>query len=227
MTQESEAGESFTRPDPARGRIGDAGYAEQWVRAHQDVADPVAYRGGYADLLTLDALMPEGYSLLDVGCGTAGYHHLLARAGEVVGIDPIPEMIAAAERFRDEHRIDRAAYACSTFEDFEPGRAMDAIRLTGVYGWYMPWRGRKAVLEKAFHLLNPSGIALLSYMAATTPLQVAKAVLAPARTVVTFRRRILAMVRAAGLAPMLEVRTPSTAVLFARKPSGSFGKDHP
>jgi SAM-dependent methyltransferase len=210
-----------------RGRIGDAGYAERWAQAHQDVADPVAYRGGYADLLMLNALMPEGYSLLDVGCGTAGYHHLLGRAGEVIGIDPIPEMIAAAERFRAKHRIDRAIYACSTFEDFEPHRGLDAIRLTGVYGWYMPWRGKAAVLEKTFRLLNPSGIALLSYVAPATPLQAAKAILAPARTVVTFRRQILGMVRSAGLAAMLEVRTSSSAVLFARKPGESPAKDRP
>lgn len=162
--------------------------------------------------------MPEGYRLLDVGCGTAGYHRLLARQGSLVGIDPIPEMIETAHRFRDEFGIRGADYVRSTFEEFEPTGAFDAIRLTGVYGWYLSWRGRGAILEKTFRLLRPSGVALLSYQPPTSLIAVAKAVLAPARTKVIFRRRFLAMVTAAGLTPMLELWRGESRILFARKP---------
>lgn len=214
-----ESGDPFVRPDPARGLIGDAGYAARWAQAHRDVADPVAYRSGYVDLLTLDALMSEGYRLLDVGCGTAGYHRLLARHGSLVGIDPIPEMIETADRFRGEFDVRGAKYLRSTFEEFESTEPFDAIRLTGVYGWYLSWHRRGAVLEKAFRLLKPSGIVLLSYLPPRTLFGVAKAALAPARTKLIFRRRFLAMVTAAGLSPGLELWRGETRVLFAQRPA--------
>jgi len=216
-----EPNSSFVRPDPGRGQIGDARYAEHYVRSHGEGRNTLDYRSGYVDVLTLDALMPEGYRLLDVGCGTAGYHHLLARHGHVTGIDPIPEMIMAANQFKEEFSVRNSDYACLTFEEFKATEKLDAIRLTGVYGWYLSWHRSAGVLAKAFRLLDPAGIAVLSYVPPKSPVMAAKAILAPARTVVIFRRRFLAMVGASGFVPMFEIRLPHTTVLFARKPAAS------
>ena len=138
-----------------------------------------------------------------------------------MGIDPIPEMISAADRFKEEFSVHNSLYACMTFEEFEAIEKLDAIRLTGVYGWYQSWYVNVGILAKAFRLLNPTGIVVLSYVPPISPIMVAKAMLAKARTVVIFRRRFLAMVRASGFIPMFEIRLPHTTILYARKPEAS------
>lgn len=213
-TRESSA---IVPPAPVHGKLGNEAYADHYLRSHQAIDDSVAYRAGYLDVLMLDALLREGYRLLDVGCGTAGYHRLLARHGEVIGIDPIPRMIENANQLKRELDVRNAAYACSDFESYEPSRRFDAIRATGVYGWYLPWHGRSAILEKIARLLEPSGIAVLSYVPPTSIWGAAKAALAPARTVVMFPRKILSMARRSGLVPLFEIRRQATTVIFARK----------
>ncbi len=205
----------MVRPDPRTGRLGDSTYAETYARSHDVDIDSFDYRTDYAELLLLDGLSPEGYSLLDVGCGTAGYHRLLKRQGRVHGIDPIPEMIAHANRFKTESGIRGAEYSCCTFEDFTSTEQYDAIDLRGVYGWYMPWRGKAAILAKVRDLLKPGGLVALSYVPPRSPLSLAKAILFPGRTVLIPRTRFLRMVRAARLVPKFEIRECLSTVLIA------------
>lgn len=212
------------QPNPLRGQVGDARYAEHYARSHQVDANSLAYRSDYIDILTLDELMAEGYSLLDIGCGTGGYHGLLARYGRVHGIDPIPEMIAIADRLRVESRLRGCQYTCATFEDLPDSERYDAIRARGVYGWYFPWCGRASVLDKIAALLKPSGIAVVSYVPPRSPLGVAKALFAPRKTVVIFRRRFLAMLRKVGLEPLFELRLANNTVVFAHKRDASGSK---
>lgn len=210
--------DAFIRPDPARGRPGDAAYARMYATSHRAVADDLAYRAGYLDILTIDGLLPDGYSLLDVGCGTGGYHRLATRAGAIVGLDLTPAMIAEAERLRAETGQTHRRYVCGAFESTSFGEQFDAIRFAGIYGWYRPWHGAQPVLARLAALLRPGGIAVLSYTPPRTPAQALKATLAPSRTVLIFRARFLAMLRASGLAPLCEIRLPHTVLTFARKP---------
>ena len=209
--------DAFIRPDPARGRPGDAAYARMYASSHGAVADDLAYRAGYLDLLTLDGLAPDGYSLLDVGCGTGGYHRLATRAGAILGLDLTPAMIAEAERLRAETGQTHRRYLCGAFESTPFAEQFDAIRFAGIYGWYRPWHGAHAVLARVADLLRPGGVVVLSYTPPRTPVQALKAALAPSRTVLIFRRRFLAMLRPAGLAPLCEIRLPHTVLTVARK----------
>lgn len=210
--------DAFTRPDPARGRPGDAAYARMYSDSHHAVADEVAYRAGYLDILTIDALLPDGYSLLDVGCGTAGYHRLATRAGAILGLDLTPAMIEEAERLRAETGQTHRRYVCGAFETASFPEPFDAIRFSGIYGWYRPWHGAQPVLARLAALLRPGGVVVLSYMPPQMPLQGLKALLAPSRIVLIFRGRFLAMLAASGLAPLCEIRLAHTVLLFARKP---------
>lgn len=207
----------FVRPDPEKGRIGDANYAAYWAKAHDASADDLDYRNAYADLLLLDGLLPLGYSLLDVGCGTAGYHRLLRRQGRVLGVDPIPEMMDTANRFKAEFDIRGAEYRCCTFEELSLSERYDGIHMRGVFGWYIPWHGQAAVLRKVRELLNPSGVAVLSYVPPESPFGLAKALLVPGKTVVITRSRFLRMVRGVGLSVLFEIKTPDAALVFAAR----------
>ena len=208
---------TFVRPNPAAGKRGDAAYADHWGKSHEAVSDPLGYRAGYIDILALDAMLPEGYRLLDVGCGTAGYHRLLTRHGHVHGIDFMPEMIEQAEKFKRDFDIRNAQYTCTAFEDFENASGYDAVRIPGVYGWYRPWHGQQKVLKTIGALLNPSGIAVLSYVPPMTAVMMAKTILAPQRTVVICRRRFERMVRHAGMTALFDIKFPHVTVMFARK----------
>jgi SAM-dependent methyltransferase len=208
----------FVRPDPAAGQRGDAAYADHWSKSHETVTDPLGYRADYIDVLVLDALLPEGYRLLDIGCGTAGYHRLLTRHGHVHGIDFMPEMIEQAERFKRDFDIQNAQYTCATFEDFEDSSGYDAIRMPGVYGWYRSWHGQQIILEKLRNLLSPGGIAQVSYVAPVSIIHWTKTLLCPSRTVVIPESRFLSMVARAGLVPIISMIKGDSTHVFLRVP---------
>ncbi len=207
----------IVKPDPARGTLGDANYARHWAESHENIADMEAYCASLADVLLLDSLLPDGYRLLDVGCGTGGYHRLLSDRGHVHGIDPIPEMIVEAERFAREAGLSGASYQRATFEDFAADGLFDAVRMVGIYGWYLPWHGRQGALDRVRDLLVPGGIALLSFVPAIGLTRQLKVALAPGRTVVIPERRFVRMARRAGLAPMFSLRQPHVDLMFLRK----------
>lgn len=208
---------SFIRPDPVRGQLGDIGYARHWEHTHQMVVDPVAYRAGYVDLLVLDSLLPDGYRLLDVGCGTAGYHRLLRRHGLIHGIDPIPEMIEAANRFKDGFGITHATYSCTAFETFDPIERFDAVRLVGTFGWYTSWYGQQHILYKVSKILNNDGIAIVSHVPPANILMTIKAAVALGRTIIFPEKRLQNMASKAGLSAMFVIRYPHANILLLRK----------
>lgn len=218
IAPENNEPHEMIKPDPLRGRLGDSRYAEHYARSHGDGANTFSYRRDYIDIMTLDALVPEGYSLLDVGCGTGGYHRLLSRHGSVHGIDPIPEMIAIADKFQADYRLRGCRYTCTTFEDMPDAERYDVVRTGDVYGWYFPWCGRASVLDRIVALLKPAGVAILCYVPPTSLVGVAKAVLFPRKTVVIFRSRFLAMLRKAELEPLFEMRLANKTIVFAQKP---------
>lgn len=182
------------RPDPIRNREASQHYADYWARSHAGPRDELAYRVGYADLLTLDAML-TGYRLLDVGCGTGGYLHLARNAVEIVGLDYSETMIAKAR----ESVVPRATFQCCRYEDFISDQPFDVVRLGGVVGWYAPWPGNEAMLRRARKLLSSGGIVIASYVPPRGLVQWVKALSLPRRTVLIPAHKFLAMARACGL----------------------------
>lgn len=205
------------RPDPATGIEGDAGYAEHYVRFHEQTRVDPALRIEYAEIVMIDAFLDDGYSLLDVGCGTAGFHRLLRRHGHVVGIDFSQEMITAAKDLAQRYGLRDCEYVASTFEAYRPDRQFDAISFAGIYGWYRSWRGGQGVLDRLAGMLAPGGLVVLSYVPPSGIVQWLKSLLLAGRTTLIPEREFRAMLAKAGLAPVLTLAKPHTRICFARK----------
>ena len=210
--------ENFVRPDPVKDRRGDAAYADHWKKSHEAISDPLGYRADYIDIIALDGLLPEGYRLLDVGCGTAGYHRLLTRHSHVHGIYFMPEMIEVAGKFSVDFGLRDAFYTCCTLEEFESDERYDAIRMPGVYGWYRTWHGQQKILDKLRNLLRPGGIAVVSYVSPSSPIHWAKTLLLPARTVVIPRSKFLGMAAMAGFGTIASMVKGDSTYVFLRAP---------
>ncbi len=204
-------------PDPVRGRPASAQYAEHYAATHRAPMD-LAYRCGYVDLLVLDQLLAD-YRLLDVGCGTGGYLRLAKHAAEITALDFSDAMIAKARELRAELGLERVNYVRARFEDFEPPAQFDAIRLTGAFGWYQPWPGSAAVLDKARRLLRPGGLLVASHVPPRTPLHHLKSTLAPRRTVVISDAAFHRLTTAAGFAMLFSLMAAASRIVFLRASS--------
>ncbi len=209
--------DNFTRPDPQKGVVADRHYAELYAASHANKEGGFDYKLGYAALLLLDQLLPEGYSLLDVGCGTGGYHRMLKRYGRIVGLDFSPEMIKKAEELKARFGLANIDYRTVRFEDFQDTACFDGLSLIGVFGWYTPWKGKEAMLIKAAFCLVEGGIAVFSYVPPKTVFQLLKCMLLPGRTMLIRRNTFLSKLSAAGFSPCLELHYPHVVIVYARK----------
>lgn len=210
----------LTRPDPAQGVEADRGYADAYTSSHAVEKDSPQYRLRYAWHLLIDGALPAGYSLLDVGCGTGGYHRLLQRHGHIVGLDFSQEMIQAANGLKRANGLQNIEYVAGKFEDYRPTVRFDVLSLVGVFGWYVPWRGRADILARTADLLKPGGLACVSYVPPRSPLAWAKAVFFPGATVNIRKAGFYRMLQAAGFVPVLEMAYPHATVVVARKQDG-------
>lgn len=205
------------RPDPKSGREASLHYAEAWLATHRAIADPVAYRAGYADMLLIDAML-SGYRMLDVGCGTGGYLTLARNAAHVTAIDFSRTMIDAAQKLG----LASVRFQCCRFEDFDAGGdRFDVVRMGGVVGWYQPWIGHEDMLVRARDLAVPGGIIIATYVPPANPVQYAKALLLRGRTVVTTEGTFRRIVAAARLAPLVSIRSQHAILAFLRKPKAA------
>jgi len=89
-----------------------------------------AAEADYVDAL-IQRYLPGARSLLDLGCGT-GRHALkfLEKGYRVVGVDRSPEMIAKAQRNREQlppHLRERLTLESCDIRDFRLGRQFDAV----------------------------------------------------------------------------------------------------
>ena len=104
-----------------------------------------------------EALALEGSgTLLDVGCGPGVVAVELAPAfGTVIGLDPDPDMLAAAEAHAAESGVANASWLLGTadrVEEFAP----DSLR-TVTFGQSFHWTQREEVAELVYDRLEPGG----------------------------------------------------------------------
>jgi 2-polyprenyl-3-methyl-5-hydroxy-6-metoxy-1,4-benzoquinol methylase len=165
----------------------------------------------------LDAFLDEGYSLLDVGCGTAGYHRILCRQGKVIGLDYSNEMIDSANVLAKRFGVRNTEYVACTFEDYKAAQQFDGIAFAGIYGWYRSWRGSQNVMNRLASMLAPGGLVVLSYVHPKGPFNWLKALLLGSRTMCIPEKEFLGMLSMAGLTAVLTLSKPHTRICFARK----------
>lgn len=80
----------------------------------------------------------EGWTLLDVGCGSGRYALALARAGaaRVVGVDVSASMLALARREAERAGLaDRCVFVQSPFAEFEAAESFDVVVATGYFDY--------------------------------------------------------------------------------------------
>lgn len=210
----------LTRPDPAQGVEADRGYADIYASSHAVEKDSPQYRLRYAWYLLIDGALPAGYSLLDVGCGTGGYHRLLKRHGYIVGLDFSQEMVQVANALKLANDLKNIEYVTGKFEDYRSTTRFDVLSLVGVFGWYVPWRGRADILRRTADLLKPGGLACVSYVPPRSLLAWAKTVFFPGATVNIRKASFYRALQAAGFVPVLEMDYPHATVVFAQKQDG-------
>ena len=205
------------RPDPRRQREASARYAEIKAQSHRGLGDEIAYRSGYLDLLVVDRLM-NGYTMLDVGCGTGGYLRLAQNCAHITAIDFSGTMIEKALELEEELGLTRVTFLHKSFEDFEASSAQfDVVRMGGVVGWYKPWIGNEDALAKARDMTKDGGIVVATYVRPGTIAHAVKAALFPGRTVLISKRRFLGIAAAAKLRHLFSIETPHASLAFLQK----------
>lgn len=207
------------RPDPARGIEASPEYAEGYARSHR-VPPTFEYKLAYIWLLVIDSLL-EDYVLLDVGCGTAGYHRLARNHKRIVGLDFSKTMVERGRALLSDLGLERTELICGKFEDYLPAEQFDAVNLAGSIGRYMPWPGNQAALEKVRTILRPGGMASFAFVRPRTAFHFLKAILFPRRTVVIPETRFKRMIERAGLEFLFSIDAPGAAntYVFCRKNS--------
>jgi SAM-dependent methyltransferase len=97
----------------------------------------------------------SGLDVLNAGCGSGDLSFMLARAGHrVVGIDPVPEYIAIAQRSAAHADLTGCTFATSSIEAFKADRDFDCVTATDVLEHIQDDRG---ALAKLVGLLRPRG----------------------------------------------------------------------
>lgn len=103
--------------------------------------------------------IPEGASVLDIGCG-AGVDTLLAAmlagdGGKALGIDVTAEMVARAEQSRKAAGISNAEFREARVQDLDPGDGVfDVVISNGVFNLIPE---KEEALAAVFALLKPGG----------------------------------------------------------------------
>jgi len=101
--------------------------------------------------------------LLDVGCGPGVLAvELAAVAGEVVGLDPDPDMLAEASRHAREKKASNVRWVQGLAEQI-PDLGLGRFRLV-TFGQSFHWTDREWVAEAIYDLLEPGGsIAMVAH----------------------------------------------------------------
>ena len=128
---------------------------EEWVKYYTEshLSTDFNYRESYLPYLVLDRLL-EKYSLLEIGCGTAGYIKLLPNLEHFTGIDWSQKMVDAAKKLNPKHEFIR-----TLFKDYQTKKQFSSIIdfATGMYD-----RPNQINIDKIFTLLEPLGVAVIA-----------------------------------------------------------------
>lgn len=120
-------------------------------------------RSTYQALVTA-AGVQLGQRVLDVGCGPGYFARLLARAvgpgGQVVGIDPSPEMIAYASR--KAGRASNCQFRVGTAESLDLPTAHFDVVVSSLVMHHLPEDLRVPALHEMRRVLRPGGTLLVA-----------------------------------------------------------------
>ena len=123
-----------------------------------------------AETAVVTRFVTAGDRVLVVGCGTGRDVIPLVRMGcDVVGIDPVREVVAAARRALDRRGL-RASIVDGYFEDAQIRGRFDVILFSNHCYSYIPERRRRVeMLRKAADQLTSRGRLLVTYIASPSP----------------------------------------------------------
>lgn len=105
-------------------------------------------------------LLLDNYSLLDIGCATAGYWRLLKRCKSIVGVDYSKKMLSVAAEYAEKYNFKESEFIHSSVEKFTTDRKFDVI-VCLVLGHYVPCS--RKIIKKLHSFLRPGGILVLSF----------------------------------------------------------------
>jgi SAM-dependent methyltransferase len=106
---------------------------------------------GEAELI--DAVVPRGASILELGCGAGRITHALLRLGHrVTAVDESPEMLA---------HIGGAEVVESTIDDLDLGRTFDCVVLASHFVNAPRAETRRRLLETCARHVTPAGVVLV------------------------------------------------------------------
>ncbi|MGI5401427.1 class I SAM-dependent methyltransferase [Streptomyces sp. CA-135486] len=113
------------------------------------------YAPGYAAELARKLGQHGQGRLLDVGCGPGTVTLALAPYfAEVVGLDPDPDMLAAARRRAEHLGVQNASWAEARAEDLPAGLG---VFRTVLFAQSFHWTDRDRVATTAFEMIEPGG----------------------------------------------------------------------
>ncbi|WP_375724542.1 class I SAM-dependent methyltransferase [Arcobacter sp. KX21116] len=131
-------------------------YAINYANSHNK--RDFTYNFEYMKEFAIDILIPN-YSILDVGCGTAGYYKYIKNCEHLVCLDGSKNMLNEAKKLSKEFDIKRIDYECCLFDDYNSSLKFDIVSL-GVYGHYLPHN--ITTLIKVSSLLKDEGVAVFN-----------------------------------------------------------------
>ncbi len=151
-----------SHPATTRGHIGHIGTP----RLYDTFANVFFFgrrRATFQALITAAGVQP-GQRVLDVGCGTGYFARLLAQAvgpeGQVVGIDPSPEMITYASRKAGRARNCQFQVGTAESLDF-PAEHFDVV-VSSLVMHHLPEDLRVPALREMRRVLRPGGKLLVA-----------------------------------------------------------------
>ena len=120
-------------------------------------------RASFRTLIAAAGVQP-GQRVLDVGCGTGYFARLLARVvgpdGQVVGVDPSPEMIDYARRKAGD--VSSCQFQLGTVEALElPAESFDVV-VSSLVLHHLPEDLRVPALREMWRVLRPGGTLLVA-----------------------------------------------------------------
>jgi hypothetical protein len=125
-------------------------------------------------------------------------------------------MISKAREFA----LPRVTFECCRYENYAPDRQFEAVRLVGVFGWYVPWPGNDDALRRARGLLIDEGILIATYVPPRNLFHWFKSLVFPRRTIVVSARRFKAIAHSAGFDYLFSIDTATSVHAFLRRRPG-------